>query len=262
MLAVAVALLALVAGLAAADKEVAVGGGAATGGSPPTEKELELARHRAMEEKEIVTKKNVASVSGMASPGLTPGLDCSACEVTAREIFYGSSQRSKNDKFAGTEVELIEILEDACVRLNKYSLAQESFGAHVKVFADYKVKFDVQNVERVEFYSKKEEDRYQGAIWRLVKRCEEYVGKFEDELTELVRQKAEEADIRKFMCLEKTDVCKDEHLKPYKDLEARRRRKWKRKMGRKRLQDKLASEVNDPETFRKAKKDLPGGGEL
>lgn len=206
------------------------------------------------QEKKIITDQKVVSSQGMSAASLTPSLDCSACEVTAREIYYGYQEKSPNDKFRGTELELIEVMEEACSRLNKYSLAQESFGSHLKVFADYKVKYDVQNVEPVQFYSKKEEERYNGVIWRLVKRCEEYVGKFEDAIIEFVRKKAEETELRKFMCLEQTDVCKDEKMKPYRELEKRRRKKWKRKQGFKKMKEKLEKEVNDEETFLEAKR--------
>src|SRR4051794_30233666 len=87
----------------------------------------------------------VSNALGLSSPGLTPSLDCSACEVTAREIYYGYRNRSTTDRYHGSELEVIEVLETACKTLNKYILAQESFGAHLKVFADPTVKFDIQN---------------------------------------------------------------------------------------------------------------------
>ena len=176
---------------------------------------------------------------------LPPSLECSACEVTAREIYYGYVNRSKHDKYAGTELEFIEVLEGACRRLGKYILAQEAFGAHLKVFADPTVKYDIQNIEKVQFYSKKEHRKLQGAILQLVLRCQHYTGEFEDELGELITKRAPEMDVRKFMCLERTDRCSDDRLAPYKAKQSIRRKKWKKKYGRDDLLRKWDAELND-----------------
>jgi hypothetical protein len=191
----------------------------------------------------FVLSLGVAVVLGQHKP-LGVSLECSACEVTAREIFYGYQNRSKNDKFAGTELEVIEVLEGACKRLGKYRLSQEAFGAHVKVFSDPNVKYDIQNVEPVQIYSKKEEESLQGAIGQLVLRCQHYCGRFEDELQELIAARASEMEIRKFMCLEETDVCEDAKLAAYRVKQSVRRKKWKKKTQRAKLESKWAQEVN------------------
>eukprot|EP00672_Neobodo_designis_P028830 CAMPEP_0174831166 /NCGR_PEP_ID=MMETSP1114-20130205/2946_1 /TAXON_ID=312471 /ORGANISM="Neobodo designis, Strain CCAP 1951/1" /LENGTH=249 /DNA_ID=CAMNT_0016064987 /DNA_START=32 /DNA_END=779 /DNA_ORIENTATION=+ len=186
-----------------------------------------------------------ATWAAAQSRPLPPSLECSACEVTAREIYYGYVNRSKHDKFAGTELEFIEVMEKACRRLGKYILAQEAFGSHLKVYADPTVRYDIQNIEKVQFYSKKEYTNLQGAITQLVLRCQHYTGEFEDELGELITKRAPEADVRKFMCLERTDICSDDRLAPYKAKQSIRRKKWKRKYGRDDLLRKWDAELND-----------------
>jgi hypothetical protein len=184
------------------------------------------------------------SVTAQSRP-LPPSLECSACEVTAREIYYGYVNRSKHDKYAGTELEFIEVLEGACKRLHKYILSQEAFGAHMKVFADPTVRYDIQNIEKVQFYSRKEEHNLRGAILQLVLRCQHYTGEFEDDLGELITRRALEADVRKFMCLEMSDVCSDDRLAPYKAKQSQRRKAWKKKYGQDALYQKWDSELND-----------------
>jgi hypothetical protein len=193
----------------------------------------------------IVTAVFTIGLAEAQSKPLPLSLECSACEVTAREIYYGYVNRSKNDKFHGTELEMIEVLEAACRRLYKYRMSQEAFGAHLKVFADPVVRYDVQNVEPVDYYSKKEEEALQGAVGQLVLRCQHYVGRFEDELLELITRRAPENEIRRFMCLEQTDICTDERLTPYKAKQTKRRKKWKPRHQRKALMDKWADEVNE-----------------
>jgi hypothetical protein len=182
--------------------------------------------------------------AGLLSRPLGPSLDCSACEVTAREIYAGYQARMDYDKFAGTELELIEVFEEACSRLGKYILAQEAFGSHLKVFADPQSKYDAQQVERAQFWSQKDQTRYQGVIFRLTQRCEEYTGLFEDEITQMVRDKAAEKELREFMCLNKTDYCQDSKLRPYKMRQKQLRRKWKLSKMRDELSKKWAGDLD------------------
>lgn len=175
---------------------------------------------------------------------LSVSLECSACEVTAREIFYGYVNRSRNEKFAGTELETIEVMETACKRLSKYLVAQENFGAHVKVFADPTVSYDLYNVQAPEFYSKAEQDRHNSASTHLVLRCQELCGRFEDEISELIHKRAPEAELRRYMCLEATKVCEEDKLKRYREFEKERRRKHKQKSEVKKYEEKWAKELN------------------
>ena len=179
-----------------------------------------------------------------ALPMLTPSMKCSACEVTAREIFNQYNKYSKNDKFAGTEVEMATVLDDACKGIaRKYAVAQEQFGAHLKVFADVNSNYDMQNVEAPDFYSKKDEAQYVGATVKLEETCEELVGQFEDHIVDLVKDRADENNLRKFMCLEQTDVCTADALKKYKKKEGKRRRKWRAKQQGTKTKEKLAEEL-------------------
>ena len=200
-------------------------------------------------------------INGLQSSPLTPNLECSACEVTAREIHYGIQRRSPFGRFAGSELEMYEVLEEACESLNKYVIGQETFGARLKIFADPDVDDDLKAYEEPEWYSRREKDLYQGATFRLVQRCEELVGRYEDELIGLLRQRAEEAVLRRFMCLTESDVCNDEILKPYREIELRRRQKWKQKNPQRKdqIREKMMREVNDEKTFQRTRNEFETG---
>lgn len=158
---------------------------------------------------------------------LSPSMICSACEITAREIYRGYNTTSANGKFVGTEIELAEILDAACTRVGRYRLAQEAFGAHMKVFADPTEKYDVQNIEKPEYYSPGDKEAYESAMPRLYGKCLEFVGLVEDDVSTYVKDRVDEKMLREHMCLDVTNVCTPEALAEYKARESRRRRKWK-----------------------------------
>jgi hypothetical protein len=190
-----------------------------------------------------VNSFSVAHAQAGVAP-LTPAMECSACEVTAREIYKQYNARSKNDKYAGTEVEIADVLDEACKTVGQtYAVAQEAFGAHLKVFADSRSKYDMQNVEVPDFFDAKDEDQYRGATLRLAHRCSELIEVYEDDIVDHIKRRATEDELRKFMCLEKRDVCSDKVLKPYRAKESAKRKKWKRKTNKEKAEAKLKAEL-------------------
>lgn len=186
---------------------------------------------------------SIASAS-LVAPHLSPGLKCSACEVTAREIFRGYNISSVHDKFAGTDVQVEEVLEEACLRVGRYRLMQEAFGSHMKVFADPTEKYDVQNVEPATYYAPGDKENYERSLVRLHSTCQDFVGSIDDLIGGFIKRRAPELEVRRFMCLERNDVCTKETLADYKARESRRRKKWKKESGKsKKVYDKLLNEI-------------------
>lgn len=181
----------------------------------------------------VVRVKGRTRPSALSAP-LTPSLQCSACEVTAREMAAQAARRSVHDKYFGTDVELQEVIDAACdagALARDYRLAQERFGARLKVFAKRNLAFDAQYTESPPlFYSEADEGRYVNAVHRLASFCQSFTDKFRDaHWKEHVRRRTAEAELKRAMCYENaTQLCAPETLAPYAAVERRKRRRWKR----------------------------------
>jgi hypothetical protein len=245
---------------------------------------------------------------------LTPSLKCSACEVTARELYNAYVNRSRHDKFYGTGVEYEEVTQAACDAASdsKYTLRQENFGAHLKVFADATKRFDAQSTEPADIFNAQDRARYGGAVSRLRPTCQEILARCEAIVARAIRHReSSEARVRFALChrlptktADEEDekvgysltlpewppqqpkdtseappsvgespsaaaaaapspsspfanplddpalhrgclkLCNSETLKPYRDVESRRRRRWKQRRGLKeKVEARLRAEV-------------------
>lgn len=204
-----------------------------------------------------ISADDIVRVNGRSRPNvmaapLTPSLQCSACEVTVREVQNTYAKKSKLVKFYGTDVELADLLDAACEKIpSRYKLAQENFGARLKVFADPENHFDRQTTERVQFYHELDEQRYFNVINRLKRFCETFVDKFyESHFRHHVFGRTDEQTMKYDMCLNNaTQLCHADSLAPYTQIETRKRRRWKRKTDqRKRMEDKLKVDVDSHST--------------
>ncbi len=201
----------------------------------------------------VVRTRGGHTPTSLAAP-LTPSLQCSACEVTCREVHAAYAKKSLTSKFHGTEVEAAYLLDGACSAIpQRYVLAQENFGARLKVFADPASAFDRQVVEPAQFYHDADEARFSNAVHRLRRFCEAFIERFyETHFENHVRDRTAEDALRRDMCLENaTRLCAAETLAPYAAIERRKRRRWKHASGarageiRRRLIDELNGGASD-----------------
>lgn len=189
---------------------------------------------------DVVRVSKLSRPAAMSSP-LTPSLACSGCEVTVREMHAQYSRRSVHDKFFGTDVELQEVIDSACdgSRLaDEYFLAQERFGARLKVFAKRDYAYDVKYAELPQFYSDLDEARYINAVHRLHIFCEAFTDKFRDShFKHHVKARTPEAVLKMQMCYNNaTSLCGPDALEKYIEVEKRKRRRWKRGVDGQRMQ--------------------------
>ena len=212
----------------------------------------------------LVSAEDVVRVKGRSTPNvlaapLTPSLQCSACEVTCREVYNSYKKKSKNVKFYGTDVELADLMESVCDRIPSiYVLRQENFGARLKVFADPRFHFDIQSTEKVEYYHELDAQRYQNSVHRLRRFCQTFVDKFYDShFRRHVFDRSDEQTLRLDMCSHNaTKLCAQETLEPYMKIESRKRRRWKKRQSQKRLvEEKIKEELNEKLGMREVDED-------
>lgn len=179
---------------------------------------------------------------------LSPSLECSACQVTAHELVEKYNSMPLSSKFAKTEVEVELVLEGLCSSLTpRYRLGQESFGSHLKVFCDNDLPPQKSQCEPADFYSESEEQRYLMAPGSLITRCEELLGRFDEEVAEWVIGRAPMGRVKFSLCHKLTDVCDEKRIEKYRQKEEKRRAKWTRQNRKEEIQEKLRRELNTRE---------------